>query len=256
MKTIDEIQRELRGLIRELDQIKEERVAKSSEIDWAHLSVDSAANPICPHPLEAFDEYSQKSYLALLLNTARLDEEKLPESLFLIHRIAFGMKYLEPHEDLREEFTAAHTLSYKQLDDIVQLFKDTDEKLMLVFECMLLAGMFDKGKEDAVEYVVKLSELLGLTKNNLVFLSNLAAVVLTQNLDNYKCDCRNEWEMFYSYIKNMASKFSGPIHKLLFGCHYIYDDISGRHIMGAPLSSRYARPNDEDLDTYYYSEGE
>lgn len=254
MKTIDEIQRELRDLIRELDQIKEERSANSLEIDWEHLSVDSAANPICPHPLEAFDEYSQKCYLSLLLNTARLDAEKLPESLYLIHRIAFGMKYLNSHENLQEEFVSAQTLSYIQLDEIVQLFKNTDEKLMLVLECMLLAGIFGNGKKAAVEYTVKLSELLGLTKENLVFLSNLAAVVLTQNLDNYKCDRRNEWEMFYAYIKNMVSMYSSPIHKLLFGCYYISDGF--RHIMGLPLNSRYARPNDEDLDDYYYSEGE
>lgn len=207
MKTIDEIQGELRELIHELDLLKEERLANDSETDWEHMSVDSARNPIEPHPLESFDKYTRKCYLTLLLNMARLDSEKLPESLSLIHRIAFGMRYLETHVDLREEFIAAQTLSYKQLDDIVQLFKNTDEKLILVLECMLLVGVFDRGKRDAIEYVAKLSEMLGLTKENLVLLSNMAAAILTQNPDSYKCSIRNERDIFDCYLSNLDLVF-------------------------------------------------
>lgn len=219
MKTIDEIQGELRELIHELDLLKEERLANDSETDWEHISVDSARNPIEPHPLERFDKYTRKCYLTLLLNMARLDSEKLPESLSLIHRIAFGMRYLETHGDLREEFIAAQTLSYKQLDDIVQLFKNTDEKLILVLECMLLVGVFDRGKRDAIEYVAKLSEMLGLTKENLVLLSNMAAAILT---DNYlRSDICYADIMFDCYLANLPVEI-GAYHTFVAQAHSLF----------------------------------
>lgn len=206
MKTIDEIQCELRDLIHELELIKEERSSGEFEIDWERISVDACAKAIKPHPLEEFDEYSQKCYMTILLTVAWLDEQRLAESLFLVHRIAFGMGYLEKHGDLRDEYIAAKTLSYKQLDELSALFADKDEKLMLILECLLIAGTFEKGRNDAVEYIAKLSELLGLTKENMVFLSNLAAVVLTQDTDNYKCNIRNEWSLFDCYLKNFDYK--------------------------------------------------
>lgn len=202
MKTIDEIQCELRDLIHELELIKEERSSGEFEIDWERISVDACTKAIKPHPLEGFDEYSQKCYITILLTVAWLDEQSLAESLFLAHRIAFGIGYLEKHGDLRDEFIAAKTLSYKQLDELSALFADKDEKLMLILECLLIAGTFEKGKNDAVEYIAKLSELLGLTKENMVFLSNLAAVVLTQDTDNYKCEIQNKWCFFDYYLSD------------------------------------------------------
>ncbi len=204
MKTIEEIQSELRTLAHELEELKESRSAGEREIDFERLSIDGSHKPITPHPLENYDEYARKCYLTMLLTVARFDEDKLPVSLLFAHRLAFGMRYLIKGENLQEEYIAAQTLSYKQLDDLVEVFKGTDERLMLILECMLTAGMFDKGKKDAIDYIVQLSQLLELSKDDMVFLSNMAAVILTQDLNAYKCDVRNSYEIFNCYLNDVV----------------------------------------------------
>ncbi len=201
MKTIEEIQSELRTLAHELEELKESRSAGEREIDFERLSIDGSHKPITPHPLENYDEYAQKCYLTMLLTVARFDDDKLPVSLLFAHRLAFGMRYLIKGENLQEEYIAAQTLSYKQLDDLVEVFKGTDERLMLILECMLTAGMFGKGKKDAIDYIVQLSQLLELSRDDMVFLSNMAAVILTQDLNAYKCDVQNKYEFFDCYLK-------------------------------------------------------
>lgn len=204
MKTIEEIQSELRALAHELDQLKESRSAGEREIDFGRLSIDGSHKPITPHPLRKFDNYAQKSYLTMLLTMARFEEDRLPASLLFAHRIAFRMGYLQKGGNLQSEYIAAQTLSYKQLDDLVELFKGTDERLMLILECMLTAGAFDRGKKDAIDYIVQLSQLLELSRDDLIFLSNMAAVILTQDLNAYECDIRNKYEVFNCYLKSFG----------------------------------------------------
>ena len=182
MKTYNEIRREFLELMNELEQIIEANVSNETEIDFGRLSVDAYRMMITPHPLEGFDDYTKKSYITLLLTVANFDRDKLFYSLLLVHRIAFGMKYLEKGTDLRAEYIAAQTLSYKQLDEIYELFKGDDVRFMLILECLLIVGAFNKGKKDALGYVANLSAMLKLNKEQLVFLSNLAVAILTQDL--------------------------------------------------------------------------
>lgn len=206
MKTIEEIQRELRGLADELEHIKEARPSEKFGSDWERISADAFAKAIKPHPLEGFDKYWQKRYITILLTVVALDEQGSEKGLFLVYRIAFGMGYLEKYGSLMEEYKSAKTLSYKQLDDLSWIFSDKDEKLMLILECLLIAGTFEKSRNIAVKYIARLSELLGLTEENMVFLSNLAAVVLTQDTSNYNCEIWNEWELFNCYLAELKLK--------------------------------------------------
>lgn len=206
MKTIEEIQRELRGLADELEHIKEARPSEKFGSDWERISADAFTKAIKPHPLEGFDKYWQKRYITILLTVVALDEQGSEKGLFLVYRIAFGMGYLEKYGSLMEEYKSAKTLSYKLLDDLLGIFSDKDEKLMLILECLLIAGTFEKSRNIAVKYIARLSELLGLTEENMVFLSNLAAVVLTQDTSNYNCEIWNEWELFNCYLSALKIK--------------------------------------------------
>lgn len=147
MKTIDDIQHELRKLADELERIKEEYSSGEDEIDWEQISVEACVKAIKPHPLEGFDEYTQKCYMTTLLTVVWLDEKSLAESLFLAHRIAFGMGYLERHGDLRSEYVAAKSLSYKQLDELLALFADKDESLCLYWSVCLLRALLKRAEK-------------------------------------------------------------------------------------------------------------
>lgn len=204
MKTIDEIQSELRALALELEQLKQSNdAAENLTVDFKKLSANGYRYPITPHPLESFDEHANKCYLTVLLTVAQFEPEMLSESLLLAHRIAFGMNYLGEGGDLQEEFAAAQTLTFSQLDEITSLFRETDERLMLILECMLTAGAFDKGRLEAFKYIAELAVLLNVDKEQLVFLSNMAAVILTGDLGKYKCEIYNNYgKLFECYLKD------------------------------------------------------
>lgn len=209
MKTIDEIQHELRELARELGKIQEAQSAAEIQarsraqisddvqpsggikpsgeirIDFEQLASDASDIAIAPHPFEKYDIYTKKCYITFLLSLGKFDPEKLPYTLLLAHRIAFGMNYLDKGYDLRDEYAASGDLSNKQLDELKELLKDNDGRFMLVLDCLLTVGGFDKGRNNALGYIVQVSEKLGIDKDQLVFLSDLAVAILTQELGGF-----------------------------------------------------------------------
>lgn len=231
MKTIDEIQSELRALALELEQLKQSNdAAENLTADFKKLSANGYRYPITPHPLESFDEHANKCYLTLLLTVAQFEPEMLSESLLLAHRIAFGMNYLGEGGDLQEEFAAAQTLTFSQLDEITSLFRETDERLMLILECLLTAGAFNKGRQEAFKYIAELAVLLNVDKEQLVFLSNMAAVILTGDLGQYKCKIKNTYEIFNVYLQPLDI----PIYIYRWQFERVHDfDSSG--VWGATL---------------------
>lgn len=203
MRTIEEIQSELRAMALELEQLKQTKESDNLTADFRQISANASRYPIKPHPLEGFDEHAKKCYITLLLTVARFESDTLSDSLLLAHRIAFGMEYLHKGEELQEEFNTAQTLTFAQLDEITALFKDNDERLMLILECLLTAGVFTSGRQEAMEYIAQLAVLLNVGKEELVFLSNMAGVILTGDIKNYKCKVKNEYEIFNVYLKDI-----------------------------------------------------
>ena len=207
MKSIDEIQHQLLELARELGKMKEAQPSGGAQtpsgaqflggaqfpggaqpsgeikIDFEGLSEDAYHMPIAAHPLEQHDIYTKKCYITLLLYLSKFDPDKMSYSILLVHRLAFGMKYLDRGYDLQAEYTAAQTLTFKQFDEIKRLLKDDDGRFMLILDCLLIVGGFDKGKKNAIGYVLQLSQLLGINREQIIFLSELAAAVLTQKID-------------------------------------------------------------------------
>jgi surface protein len=72
---------------------------------------------------------------------------------------------------------------------------------------MLVTAEFEGGKRRALEYISELAVLLNITKEDIVFLANLARVILTQDLSEYKIDTPNNYSVFDCYLKNFESEF-------------------------------------------------
>lgn len=204
MKTIEDIQSELRALAQELEQLKEQKPASMQSGDFSRLSAAAARCPIPKHPLSGRDEHTQKCYMVVLLSVSQYAGEKLEESLLFAHRIAWGMGYLSRGKDLREEYLSSQRLSAADLDECTALFLDSDDRLMLVLELLLTAGCFDRGKKSGLEYIAGLCTMLKVSKDELTFLSNMAAAVLTQDLGNYKCNIRNTYSIFDGYLERLV----------------------------------------------------
>ena len=206
MLSIEEIQKQLRELTEEMENLKDNTVDDS--VDYTVLSANGGRYPIEPHPLEiqAEDVHVQRSYLTLLLSMAAFDQEHLLDSLNLAHRIAFGAKYLKRGEDLADEFKVSQMCSFEQLDEYTSLFTDHQLKYILILEMMLMAGVYQKGKNKALEYISKIAVLLEIEKKDMIFLSNMAVVILTGDLDQYQCEIPNKTNLFECYLKNLKFK--------------------------------------------------
>lgn len=249
MKTIEQLQSELRDFAAdmnsELEQLKEQRADSTLTADFPKLSASASRYPIERHPLESQDEHTQKCYITLLLTVARFEPEMLSESLLFAHRVAFGMYYLAGGEDLKDEFLSSQTLTFEQLDEVTNLFRKSELRLMLIEECLLMAGVFDKGRKAAFEYIAQLAVMLNVDKEELTMLSNMAAVILTEDVLQSKCQIDYNSALFSCYLKKLELQCS-RIEELKKELYYIFDRAA---IMadGIDIMNRYVYLSREDM---------
>lgn len=206
MKTIEELQHDLKAIYNELESIKNsQRETEAHTINFKEIVAKAERYPITDHPMLSEDEHTQQMYLLVLLSVAALDDEAYVESFCTIYRIVYGICYCE---DVQELFLSAKQMNFEKLDECTRLFGSSQLRLILILDCLLIAGGFEKEKRKAMEYISELCVLLKITSEEITFLSNLARVVLTQDLSQYKCDILNTYgELFDCYIDAFKDEF-------------------------------------------------
>jgi hypothetical protein len=204
MKTIGEIQSELRKLCQELEALKQEQEAKVNEVDLKKISAVASRYPIENHPMLNEDEHHKDMYLQILFSVAVLEKQNNEDGIKTICRIAYGMGYTGDFERL---LIKANTMNFDILDECTRLFGKSELKYILLLECMLVTAEFDGGKRRALEYISELAVLLNITKEDIIFLANLARVILTQDLSEYKTDIPNTYSVFDCYLEKFESEF-------------------------------------------------
>lgn len=206
MKTIAEIQSELRILCAELETIKAAQQPETKEINFRQIISMAYRYPINGHPLANEHEHIKDMYLTVLLSVAVLDEEQYEESLMTICRIASGMHF---EGNIEELFLSAKSIKFDVLDECTRLFINDEKKLILLLESMLIAASFNKNRRRGMEYISELAVLLKIEKNDMTFLANLARVILTQNLKEYRTDIPNCYgTLFDCYLNVFSSQFN------------------------------------------------
>ncbi len=200
--SIKDIQSELQQLREDLDDLRSEKNGGALNFDIDEVAVKAKHDPVSPHPLSGKDEYTRRRYLILLLSVAQFEQDKLRDSLLLAHRIAYGCGYLTDG-NLLDEYTASHSLTFAQLDELVALFANDDLRLMLIEEMLLMAGQFDKGLKPAVDYISQVCQLLNITSEEITFLSQMSTVILTGDMSLYTCDIVNNYTIFDCYLKHL-----------------------------------------------------
>ena len=204
MKTIAEIQSELRKLCQELEALKQEQEAKAKEVDLKKICAVASRYPIENHPMLNEDEHHKDMYLQILFSVAVLEKQNNEDGIKTICRIAYGMGYTGDFESL---LIKAQTMNFDILDECTRLFGKSELKYILLLECMLVTAEFDGGKRRALEYISELAVLLNITKEDIVFLANLARVILTQDLNEYKLDVQTDTSLYDCYLVNFLSEF-------------------------------------------------
>lgn len=141
----------------------------------------------------------------MIMSVAVIDDECYDDSILTLSRIAAGMEYEGSIEEL---FLVAKTIDYKTVDECTELFINSDTKLILFLECILVSAKFNKNRSDAISYLGELPVLLRMTKDEVLFTSNLARVIITQDLEEYKCEVPNVYDgLFDCYLDGFEFKY-------------------------------------------------
>lgn len=198
MKSIEELQADLKQLYAELEErriMEQESVPQT--VNFEELSSKAERYKIENHPMSNRDEHEQSMYLLLLISVIVLDETVYENSFSLLYRISHGMNF---KGDVQELFLQAQQINFERIDDITRLFINDDVKLVMLMEAMMLAQGFKKEYKKAMEYIAELCILMKLEKEQVIVISNIARVVLTQNAEEYKCGIKNTYKVFDCYV--------------------------------------------------------
>lgn len=198
MKSIEELQAELKQLYADLEERRiMELESVPQTVNFDELSSKAERCKIENHPMSSKDEREQEMYLLLLLSVISLDDNAYEKSFSLLYRISHGMGF---NGNVQELFLKAQQMNFNTIDEITRMFINDDVRLVLLMECIMISQCFQKEKKKAVEYISELCILMKLEKEQIILISNIARVVLMQDINEYKCDIKNTYEVFDCYI--------------------------------------------------------
>lgn len=198
MKTIEELQADLKQLYADLEErriMEQESVPQTVNFD--ELSSRAERYKIKNHPMSGKDEREQEMYLMILLSVIALDDNAYEKSFSLLYRISHGMGF---KGNVQEVFLKAQQMNFNNIDEITRMFINDNVRLVLLMECIMISQSFKKEKKKATEYIADLCVLMKLEKEQIILISNIARVILTQDIKEYKCDVNNTYDVFDCYI--------------------------------------------------------
>lgn len=198
MKSIEELQADLKKLYAELEERRlMEQEAIPQTVNFEEISSKAERYKIENHPMNGKDEREQEMYLLTLLSVIAIDDSVYEKSFSLLYRISHGMGF---NGDIQELFLQAQQMNFIRIDEITRMFINDDVKLVMLMECMMLAVSFQKEKKRAMEYISEICILMKLEKEQVILISNIAKVVLMQDINEYKCDIKNTYNTFNCYL--------------------------------------------------------
>lgn len=211
MRTLEEIQSQLVEIYNELEERKLAEKNKSYSEGLDAISSRAQRCAIKNHALKNCDEHTHEMYLLLLFSVASLDDNAYSTSLFTIFRIIHGMEY---KGDTQALLLRAKQMNFEMLDECTRLFMNSDKKRLLVTECLLIAASFIDGKQKAMKFIADICSLLCFKEDELTFTSNMARAILTLDPSEYRCDIRNDTDVFDAYEDLIFEKHDKRINIL------------------------------------------
>lgn len=210
MKTLSEIQNDIKSLSIQLNQLAINiqnvrlEVNKNDMLDMKKIKYISQKYPIEGHGLASYDDYIKKRYLTVLVLTARLQQSEIEKSLLLISRIAYGAGYQDDIADIMKD---SYTLSERSMEEIIDSFCSDRIKMLLILDMLLISA--EKKKNEVLQFIAEISYMLGISENEMKFLSNLAIIVLQNDINQYVDNsviCDPWGDIFQCYLKGFTFK--------------------------------------------------
>jgi len=207
MKTLSEIQNEIKTLSMQLNQLAigiqniRPEVRNNDVLDMKKIKFLAQKYPIEGHALVNYEDFIKQRYLTLLILVARIQQNEIEKGMLLINRIAYGAAY---QGDIADIIKNSYTLSENSMEEVIETFCTDRIKMLLVFDMLLISA--EKKHKEVLQFVAQISYMIGISENEMKFLSNLAVVVLQNDLNKYvengiSYDQYNN--IFSCYVKNL-----------------------------------------------------
>lgn len=216
MKTIEQIQSEVKKLYNELEVLRQAQ--EPQQIDLDKIIRLSMHNTIPDHPMQQSDTWQKECYLKLLFSVAVLEKQHYEETLKTAVRIACSIGI---NEDVERLLIEARKINAEVLDEFAKQFRDSSIKYLFLLECMLISAPF--GNKKALTYIAELATWLKIEKQEMVFLAHTARVIITQDLKEYKINTPNHYSALNCYLEPFRKEFD--IRKIYVPC--VYDSALG-----------------------------
>lgn len=200
MKTIEQIQSEVKKLYNELEVLRQAQ--EPQQIDLDKIIRLSMHNTIPDHPMQQSDTWQKECYLKLLFSVAVLEKQHYEETLKTAVRIACSIGI---NEDVERLLIEARKINAEVLDEFAKQFRDSSIKYLFLLECMLISAPF--GNKKALTYIAELATWLKIEKQEMVFLAHTARVIITQDLKEYKINTPNHYSALNCYLEPFRAEF-------------------------------------------------
>jgi hypothetical protein len=206
MKTLSEIQNDIKSLSLQLNHLAiniqniRPEVKKNDLLDMKKIKNISQNYPMEGHYLGVCEEYVKKRYLTLLVLAARIQQSEIEKSLLLINRIALGAGY---EEDIADILKDSYTISERSMEEIIDTFSNEPIRMLLILDMLLISA--ERKKKDSLQFIAEISYFLSINENEMKFLSNLAVIILQNDINLYTENdvlCDNWIHIFDCYLKN------------------------------------------------------
>lgn len=216
MKTLAELEEDVKQLYESIKEIREKEEIKEETIDLAKVYKRAKMSPLENHRINKEEEYIRKMYLrylATIIVVTNDAEQKYAQTLFL-SRIVFGGDTEIGNTKDYLDYAAASKIN------IEELFNCLSEELidLLIVDSLLLVGINGEVEKKVFEYVAETISMFNMKREKIIQLAKLAKAILEQddegilsfsrdsNLNLYLCYMKKPYDGVIVYSLEAASK--------------------------------------------------
>lgn len=218
MKTISQLQQEIRSMQAELHKIEERLGRLDSELlDYREAAVSDSVYkriydiaetmPVIRHPIVEYGYETQSNYLAVLIMTAGCEDSINDRQLLFLQRMIMG--------DTRRKALDLYMAGIGNILPENVIFRLTDsvkDKLAypLILDMLLISSLAGTRTEKTYGVIADIAGIVGVAGDSLRHISMIAAVLLRQNCGDYTCVADSEQvfrdnELYGFYLRELPA---------------------------------------------------
>lgn len=157
--------------------------AKISKLRAFFKKVQPLNHPIYNHPAAKCDEYTKGIYFDMLCVMSMYDNDDTENQNRFIQRLMAGSG---DTLTISEHIRRAMELSVEKMADIIKQIKNSKMPEIFYLDAVIISCANGTPSKKQVEFLAELGDALGMTKDNIEFVCELAVAVLEQNFDKLK----------------------------------------------------------------------